>query len=356
MTTPADLAFSHLLVKNGIAPYETAQRELEILGLVVALGFKVNLARTMKDRGKLDAAGIQKILGIPKTPERQDLLADHLKWLEAEPSIEPPMTDLLIEHGLVARADLDAAMVKLDRAKTLGIKKRPLEALVDLGILLPDAALAVFDVWRRPEEALLEPWDLAFCRLASESGVASTGDLQLAVATQRRIAIKLKLRRPLPEVLYAMGKIARGTLEAAQASLRPNFSEADASRQRSVITSDDEEARVAVVLASTPSVSQTQLQECLGLRDGLEELGLERRTGEVLLMRGYLQPEQLARPGEPEVVGPSEVSAGFAAPPPGDIVQTPADAAASNPSPADAAGEAQDSASRALPPPATDPG
>lgn len=293
MTHPADLALSESLLKHAILPAAILQEDLEVVERVQALGLKMNLARVLRERNRLDDAGREKALAIPFSEKKAALLEDQLRWLRTLPPAEPPVVELALENGLLTREDVAAAEIVRGQVKEWGIDKRPLEILLETGRLLSDAAFALFDVQREPDQALLTASDLAFCRIAASSRLAAPLDLQEAIASQRRLAVKLKWRRPVAELLFARGKISRDGLLAAQTMVRVQFPHEDPSRFEAVTTDDEVEAKIATLLARRRAASPAQLIECLRLREQLREMGFERRLGEMLIMCNLLKVENI---------------------------------------------------------------
>lgn len=299
MSTAADDRFAGLLVQSQVLPAESVRQEQEVAERVRALGLVIDLARVMTERGTLGAEPRKRFLALPLSEADKTLLAGHLASLQRKPAPDRRLGELAAQHGLVAKAQVDEALALQHEAQKLGVQKRLGDVLVERSWLAAEVVRALVEVQdaiaaqKDPKrkgtvKSIVAPSDLVFCAIASANRLAGPAQLQKAILAQRRLYQRLQIRRPVGEVLLGLRVIAPEGLLATQRLVRARLRDADPAEFEAVLTTDDQEAKIGEILHATKTVRAEQVAECIQIQRVMRELGLSRRIGEILVMKGYL--------------------------------------------------------------------
>lgn len=292
MPTKPDLAFSEFLTKNDMLSAEVLERALEVVDKVLALGLRVPLARVLREQGTLDGAKIARVLELPMSDRKRELLAEQLRWLKVPPPQEPRVAELALQCGLVGLVDLEEARALATKVQELRVDKRPLEILIEKGKLLPEVAVALFDALRAPAAAVFTRADSAFCTTATSSRAVAPQDLQAAISLQRRLCARTRIGRPVAEILLATGKIKPETARTITDVVRSQCPDEPAHRVEAVITTRQQDRHIAE-LVQRGWIPLLQVDESRRVHEVMKELGLERKLGEVMVARGIIALDQL---------------------------------------------------------------
>ncbi len=292
MSHKADLALSELLNKHGMLPPATLERELVVVEQIAALGLYVPLGRALRERGVLDTDGVRRVLALPMSEKKRELLADQLRWLKAHTPAEPRIAELAMQCGLVLLADLEEAKSLQEKVREWKIDKRPVEVLIERRKLLPEVAAALFDSLRAPTIAVFSRADIVFCTLASTSRAASPQDLQAAISVQRRLCALTRVGRPIAEILIAQGKLALGTTSTIVDLVRAQCPDEPPHRVFPAVTTKDQDRKIAE-LVQRGWIPLPQVEESRRVLEAMQELGLQRKLGEAMAARGVVDLTQL---------------------------------------------------------------
>ncbi len=316
MALQSDLAFSAMLAKHEVLPAGTLEDALQVVDSVLALGLRVPLARVLRERGIIDPAATKTILDLPMNDKKRALLAEQIRWLtQSPPQEEPRIPEAALQAGLISIQDSAEVRALQGKVKSIGFDKRPLEILIETRRLLPEVAVALFDHLRAPDAAVFSRADLVFCTVAASSRAAPPKDLQAAIAVQRKLCARTRLGRPVGEILLALGKLQPEPLQTLVDLVRAQCPEEPAHRILPLSTSREQDRQIAelVQLGWIPLDQVDESRRVLGV---MQELGLQRKLGEVIAARGVAPLDRLealvaaakARPDAPPALPPGTVA------------------------------------------------
>ncbi|MBI3273111.1 MAG: hypothetical protein HYZ53_29245 [Planctomycetes bacterium] len=302
--TPADFQFAEAVLHNHLAPKEDLDHALGILEETRRLGLHLNLKEVLVDLGTLTRETAAAVANLPAPAGGGPRFETGVRPLDPARDDERRIGSLAV-HNLLVTPDelLDALRVQQEEAaagprRLLGeilVSRGALDALALESLVEFQRALLVRDrAGVRVPGTILTPEDLLFGSLVISNGLATPHQVQECLHLQREIQAQTGLEQRLGEVLFEKGYITRRAIElllevqhlkrkSAGLTLSLNLPE----------VTQEQEDRLGAVLEAGKFVRKEDVGEALSLQKKLRELGIERKLGEVLILRGFLDASKL---------------------------------------------------------------
>ncbi len=300
MPSEGDVVFAQLLSVHHLATDKDIREGLAACDRIADLGVVVNLAEILVARGVIDVARANEIARIQLKKTQIGLLRTQLATLRLTREEDKRIGNMAAHNGLVSQEQLDDALRIQEELRKEKIEK-PLGVIMsDKAYLAPEVVQSLLELQAQLKSGphpdvpmILAHEDLTFCAVAVEQGRITHDRAQQAIATQRRIFEKLRMRQPMTEVVYGLRMM---TLDSIQA-----VSEVVTDRRKGVRPppvsvlelSPEQDTRLGSILVERGQVTPQQVGTCVDVQKRLRGLGIDRRLGEVMIMLGFATREDL---------------------------------------------------------------
>ncbi|MBI3268692.1 MAG: hypothetical protein HYZ53_06700 [Planctomycetes bacterium] len=301
MLTEADRLLSKSLVHNGLVSQEQVDACLQAVEKAGELGLRIALADVLVEKGFVERPALDALRKLPVRETERAIRDANFKPLQMTSDEDRKIGNLALRNGLLAQVALDQCLALQKEVAKLGAKKPLGEILVEKNFLSTDLVKSLLELQRALEGkaskssggSLLRQDDLFFGAIAVAKGLATREQIQEALTLQRQIFERTGLRRQLGEVL-----LDRRVLEpkAVQSVLEAQSERRQLAGPPLLVNpqlGDDHENRLGRVIVDNQLVTEEQIGESLEVQARLRELGIQRKIGEILILKGYLSEQAI---------------------------------------------------------------
>jgi len=303
MLSDADRLFGKLAVHNQILTQQQVDTGIALHDKCVEMGLSVSLSRVLLDKGLIQppaVAALDKL--VSKRIELPE--ASELDKLELSSDEELTLSQLVFRNKLVTKEQLQEAIEIQKQVHALGVKKRLGEILIEKHLVDEDTLAAIVSIQRHLTDesgdlpvsvgrrtARIVREDLFLGRIAVENKLITSKQLSDGLRLQKRIEKKADVRYPMGGLLVDLGHMDMHQLDLClkiqgqKMQLSPDA--------RPVMISQDRENRLGNLIERNQLVTPEQIEEALSIQQELDALGLSKKLGEILVMKGYLDREEL---------------------------------------------------------------
>lgn len=302
MRHPADTIFAQQIVEDGLASAVDVRHAALMAENLQDLGLRVGVPDVLVARGVLGfgpAETLRKLIARRDGVQVPRSAAADLAFGATEDEALP---GFLLERRLASPERMTECRELRRQVERIGLPKRMGEILVDLEVI--DAALlesilahvrSLAKSGELSEKVLPSPEDLALGVVAVDARTIAPEQLCRGVSAQAALAKRTGLRLSVLEVCFGMGLVDAGAANAALDRLRARFPDLPVPAFEPLVIPADRVPRMQKLLHSRKWVPHERIEECEALRKTMEELGIRRKLGEVLVLRGYLPEDRVRR-------------------------------------------------------------
>ncbi len=302
MPSEADVIFAQLLATHHLVTERDIKDGLAALARILEYGVLVNLAEVMVARGSIDNAKASEIARVQLRKTHVGLLHTHLATLRLTREEDRRIGNIAAHNNLVTQEQLDEALRIQGELRKEKLEKPLGVIMVDKAYLAPEVVESLLElqsllkaqVHADPKKpTLLAHEDLTFCAIAVADRRITPDQAQQAIATQRQAWEKLRLRQPIPEVIYGLKLMDPEAIRAVGEKVLAKRQGASLPELHVLDLGEEAESRLGQLLLDRGLVAENQLQSCLDAQRRLRAMGLDRKLGEVLLIMGFVSRQEL---------------------------------------------------------------
>ncbi|MHC4778355.1 MAG: hypothetical protein ACYTFG_07265 [Planctomycetota bacterium] len=331
---PDDALFGSIAVENGFLDSAALEKCLSLqreLGEEFGDSSDVpRIAEILLMEEKLDASVVESILKVQERLKKRET-GEPTRAVSPAPSqtkkkfkVRSPRDALFFKVGIRNRF-LSPGHVGVILERQMG-DPRPWtvgDLAVELGILEPLDVGAIEEIIARKEgmrERTKKHVTTASIRIHKEDAEFGTaalhnGFLDKAGLKEAEKAFKvlefLEYPRSLPEILFDQSRLTAEQIRAVSDVLKLKGAALPSPKLDETLLTEREDLIVQALVNEGEQVSQGRVTECLKIRKELRKCGIERKLGEVMLVKGYLHRDDIRRrplPKRERTPGPSSAS------------------------------------------------
>ncbi len=300
-------AFSKLLIHNKLVNEAQAQENMAISERLKQLGINIAFSDLLVERGVISAKAAGAVRKLVQKKLSAPLPTLPVKDLKPTPAEDRKFGKLLVHNGLITDETLrDALATQKTMREEDGVKLHLGEILVGRGAVHLEIIESVLELHRAverlntdagsAEEIACLPTqhqDLQFAQLAIDQRLISAEQVQDALRFQRELHGELGFSQRLGAILLAQDVLNEEDVRTILETQADFTNQGGEELEIFLLPAGATEQRMAKILAKHELAPAAAIEHCLQIKAQLEQLGLRRNLGEVLLMRGYINHDQL---------------------------------------------------------------
>ena len=307
MAISVNEAFCKLLIHNKLISAEQATENLEVASRLEELGISVPFSDLLVERSVISPKAAQAVRKLVEKRLEAPLEAPPVRGLDPTPTEDRKFGKLLVHNGLISDEVLEQALqTQKQMREEDGVKLHLGEILVGRAAVHLEVLESVLELQRvvqrldsaegsQDDLASLptQHQDLQFAQMAIDEKLVSPEQIQDALRFQRELLAETGFPQRLGAVLLAQEVVTEEDVRSILETQSDHSRVGEEELEIFLLPEGATEQKMAKILAKHDLAPESAIQECLEIKQQLETLGLKRSLGEVLLMRGYIDHDQL---------------------------------------------------------------